>query len=775
MNFLKDLISDSKFTFLIGAGCSRDPPSNLPSAKEMIDALLEYLCPESLIQELMSLKTLRFEQLVQIIQETLDPDLRFIDYYAQCESPNSQHQFLANFLQKGHFVMTTNFDNLIELALASKIPKDEIKCIIKEDDFTKFSDPEDAFLNGFKVVYKIHGSVSNIITKEDTKDSLNATIKALGKNKEARSILELESFKQEFFKNITRNRTLIVLGYSGSDDFDIIPTLKRAEGLKSLIWINHIQDKSQEMQFQEIIINDKEEHSNDKLGRFLFDIKKYQLDLSIYRVEINTLKFIYKIFGSQKELQFESFNLKMKEWFKEVFGIISDWKKLRIAYFIFTESGENLKALECAEQIIEIGNESKDKTLLYLGSTMKGSIYLLIGKNSEALHIFNYLLTVAQSENLQREISNLYSNIASAHANMGNFDKALDYYKKIIEIERNLDRSKWQASHWNNIALLYNQLGTTDEAIKYYKESIQISEENGDIRGIANVNSNLGILYCDMGDFQTALDVLNRALEIFDKLNDYIKKATVLNNTGMVFHELKNYEIALKYYQESIELGIKFGTVGLADRFNNIGNIYKELGNEDLALRYFQDAIKYAKKNNEHIVLATLYNSIAQIYHDNGNFIEAIKSYEKSLANLKDAQDSIKKAITLSNLGELYYDTEKYQQALQNFEEALRIAKKNKDFDRLSYYEAFIAAIYEQIFEYKKAAKHLQNSIKALESQKKPDLTKLKGLIIRITRDIIPKIIERNYGRNEQCFCGSKKKYKDCHQKILLEKEKKSL
>ena len=43
--------------------------------RQMIEAILEKTCPESLINDLKSIDILRFEQLVQIIQETLDPNL----------------------------------------------------------------------------------------------------------------------------------------------------------------------------------------------------------------------------------------------------------------------------------------------------------------------------------------------------------------------------------------------------------------------------------------------------------------------------------------------------------------------------------------------------------------------------------------------------------------------------------------------------------------------------------------------------------------------------
>ena len=45
-------------------------------------------------------------------------------------------------IQKGHFVMTTNFDFLIEYALLQLgVNKEDILCVITKDDFQRFPDP----------------------------------------------------------------------------------------------------------------------------------------------------------------------------------------------------------------------------------------------------------------------------------------------------------------------------------------------------------------------------------------------------------------------------------------------------------------------------------------------------------------------------------------------------------------------------------------------------------------------------------------------------------
>ncbi|MFX1236586.1 MAG: hypothetical protein ACFFAS_11870 [Promethearchaeota archaeon] len=61
----KELLEQSgKLTFLVGAGCSADPPSNLPLGREMIKAIVKYTCAESEVEKILSIKNLRFERIV---------------------------------------------------------------------------------------------------------------------------------------------------------------------------------------------------------------------------------------------------------------------------------------------------------------------------------------------------------------------------------------------------------------------------------------------------------------------------------------------------------------------------------------------------------------------------------------------------------------------------------------------------------------------------------------------------------------------------------------
>ncbi|GAJ14386.1 unnamed protein product [marine sediment metagenome] len=51
-NSFKDLIENKKLTFLIGAGCSIDKPSSLPSGEEMMNAIIEFSCHKAFIDDI---------------------------------------------------------------------------------------------------------------------------------------------------------------------------------------------------------------------------------------------------------------------------------------------------------------------------------------------------------------------------------------------------------------------------------------------------------------------------------------------------------------------------------------------------------------------------------------------------------------------------------------------------------------------------------------------------------------------------------------------------
>ncbi|HYH08206.1 MAG TPA: SIR2 family protein [Thermoanaerobaculia bacterium] len=181
-----------------GAGISIPPPARLPDARTLSRTVLETFLGSDLAAEI-GVPDLRPEVLFQKIRRhDADYLIRVLASLLDAPSFNANHLLLAELLGDGCAVITTNFDLLIERA-AAHLGVDA------------------------SALFKIHGSI-------DDPDSLMLTIDQVNDG--------LSRDRTEHLRHLTRDRTLLVLGYSGLDQLDLMPELARC-AYRRVLWINH--------------------------------------------------------------------------------------------------------------------------------------------------------------------------------------------------------------------------------------------------------------------------------------------------------------------------------------------------------------------------------------------------------------------------------------------------------------------------------------------------------------------------------------------------------
>jgi len=580
---IRDLISpDAKLTFLVGAGCSVDPPSSLAAGRKMIEDIVEYTCAESEIQKILDLEELRFEQLVEIVRDQLDKELKIIDYYGQCDKPNLQHFFLAEMIKKGNFVMTTNFDFLIEYALQqSGVPNEMILPVITKNDYQNYSNPNDLLRKGKKSLYKIHGSTKNIISLENTRDSLVATIQAFGSNKVGENIFQVEPFKRSLFENISSGRSLVLMGYSGSDDFDIVPTLMVLKNLKNIVWINFVYDDGGIEKIYEINNSTLEETKNsDKVNQILSNIYRMHNADHIYRVNVNTTRLIEELIDIKPNLSLNNFSLSAKEWLENNIKIPNEFLKYYIPYKIYDAFDIIDDAMNCSKIILEIAEQRSDKKWKSRALNNIGSLLYGKGELDEALKHYREALEIdEQLGDLSGKAIDL-NNIGSILEGKGKLDEALKHYREALEIDEQLGDLRGKATRSNNIGLLLYGKGELDEALKHYRKALEINEQLGELRSKATDLNNIGLILYGKGELDEALKHYRKALEINEQLGNLRGKATALNNIATIQHSQGNYPMALKMFEEALEILTRLGldkTAGAKTYRNNIEYIKKKM------------------------------------------------------------------------------------------------------------------------------------------------------------------------------------------------------
>lgn len=215
--------------FLCGAGISLDAPASIPTVNKFIcDILKESGISNETIDRIYNQfgeMNYRFESLVEQIRKSCDSDLLLTKLF-NSSTFNKIHHFLASMLRVGSSIITTNFDNCIENAYLFENHKFSKRFVYNGTDLSNGEKPLS------NVLIKIHGS--HPIEKEVTGE-LVVTIKALAKTERA-----FKAFPnwRKYLLNLISNKIVVVMGYSCSDDFDIVPLLEESKPQK-VVWLNY--------------------------------------------------------------------------------------------------------------------------------------------------------------------------------------------------------------------------------------------------------------------------------------------------------------------------------------------------------------------------------------------------------------------------------------------------------------------------------------------------------------------------------------------------------
>ncbi len=88
-------------------------------------------------------------------------------------------------------------------------------------------------------------------------------------------------------------------------------------------------------------------------------------------------------------------------------------------------------------------------------------------------------------------------------------------------------RSSGIASKTGNLGSAYFCLGEYQKAIEYYEKGLEISTAIGDLSGIASNNGNLGLVYLILGEYRKAIEYCEKGLEISTDIGEQLSIATI--------------------------------------------------------------------------------------------------------------------------------------------------------------------------------------------------------------------------------------------------------
>jgi CHAT domain-containing protein len=150
-----------------------------------------------------------------------------------------------------------------------------------------------------------------------------------------------------------------------------------------------------------------------------------------------------------------------------------------------------------------------------------------------------------------------------------------------------------EASTLSNIGVAYSELGEKQKALEYYSQSLPLRRATGDRGGEAYTLASIGSVYSDLGEKQKALEYYSQSLPLSRAVGDRRGEAVTLNNIGIVYSEFGEKQKALEYYSQSLPLVRAVGNRnGEATILYRIATVKRDQNNLTEAFNDIESSIK---------------------------------------------------------------------------------------------------------------------------------------------------------------------------------------
>lgn len=229
-------LSASKRIYLVGAGISIDEPSGVTGVPDLLDLIFadaevrggpsrdQYWRAATSPPAHNPFGALRFETVLQALIEIVPSAQDVLPLMASRGEPNECHHFLARELSEGAIVLTTNFDRRIELACEAQ----SIACrpfVLSQKNTMPMADQQ---------LIKLHGSFG-------TRVRPRATLLSIGRL--GLGFSHFPAFRR-WLEERGRNCQFVVMGYSASDHFDVVPLIEQTLHPRRVLWLDYFADST---------------------------------------------------------------------------------------------------------------------------------------------------------------------------------------------------------------------------------------------------------------------------------------------------------------------------------------------------------------------------------------------------------------------------------------------------------------------------------------------------------------------------------------------------
>jgi two-component system, NarL family, sensor kinase len=293
-----------------------------------------------------------------------------------------------------------------------------------------------------------------------------------------------------------------------------------------------------------------------------------------------------------------------------------------------------------------------------------GLINRLQGNFRESLQYFESALEHFESDSatLQSCLGALF-NIGVIHQTVGDYDKALEFFYRELELRTKLKIRNGYGSTLNSIGVTLKKMGNNERALEIYNEALASAIEAGDSVDLSNIYNNRGIVKELLGDLTGAMADYRTSLAL-DMIDGYASGiASSYESLSKNYLKLQMLDSAAYYAEMAYEMRKDLGQLKeLVQSGHNLVQVALKQGKIDDAWMYAEMTTPRSTELGLPEVILQNYALLADIYRMKG---EPLLETEALRAQLvwKDSLFNRQTIETARNL-QVRYETLEKEQAL---------------------------------------------------------------------------------------------------------------
>lgn len=284
---------------------------------------------------------------------------------------------------------------------------------------------------------------------------------------------------------------------------------------------------------------------------------------------------------------------------EKIFRALNDKKELATQLIYIASIQRDEKDFVGSEvttfEAVELSREINNKAILANAYNNLGIIYNQLGQFDDAIKYYNRRIELLKEINPRSVKSGgAYHNLANVYKNNKQYDKALNYFSRILQSEElKSEDPEFYALAMDNYAHTKFLMGDTDELPKLYLDALKICDSIGKYYRAIELNIHLSQYYNSIHKMDSARYFGHQAKDLAKNFHndDYLKALLNLS-------EIEVDSLSTKYYKEYIHLN------------DSIINNERNVRNKFARIRY---ETKEIEEKNEQISKERMYLLILSI------------------------------------------------------------------------------------------------------------------------------------------------------------------